>query len=627
MAKKKNRSSEGKQNKKTGANKKYSKAREVSYKRTVELTKDQKRALGVLESGYNVFLSGEAGTGKSFVLNEYIYRNKHKNIIVCAPTGIAAIHVGGATLHRVFKVPISVTRPGEYNAKPEDSVVKADVIVVDEISMCRCDIFEYVIRTIQWAEQIRQDKENVAAMNAGDMPKVIMPKQIIVVGDFFQLAPVVTPNDRDILKNYWDMHQFGEGFAFASPLWKELDFKNVVLKEIVRQKGSAEYIANLNKIRKGDAQGIPWFNANTGRIPLPNSIYLCGTNRAADYINEKESQALKGTPTIYKASTKGQVQASDKMTGDSLSLKVGMQVMTLVNNLEEGYQNGSLGKIVSLGKDSVEVKLNSGKYVTVKPYDWEILGYEMQEDKLERIVLGNFKQLPLKIAYAITIHKSQGQTYSSANVSPDCFAAGQLYVALSRVQNMEGMTLEHDIRYSALKTSLAVKTFYENLVEIEEEYEAEDVPDVIEPEILRLDGDACFYGLAESEEMLWDDLPEEGTAGVPNELSKAEVILENMSEAEAGNDFREYEEVYFVTPQKASAFDKVQSMTEEELTDACYMYQVIKEKPNAYAPWTEEEEALMLTELDNGMTVGEIAEKHCRTSGAIRSRLKKMRER
>lgn len=549
---------------------KHKRARVTSYRRNFSLTKDQKRAIGALESGENVFLSGEAGTGKSFVLNEYIYRNRDKDIIVCAPTGIAAINIGGSTLHRVFNVPIEVTRPGEYNAEPGDSIVKADIIIIDEISMCRYDIFEYVIRTLKRAEQIQQHKANMDAINEGRKPEMIAAKQIIVVGDFFQLAPVVTPNDRKLLAEYWDMNDYGDGFAFDSPLWKELNFKNIVLKEIVRQKGSVDYINNLNKIRKGDSSGIQWFNDNTGRIPIPNSIYLCATNRVADIINNREAAALEGEPTEYTASIKGKVQMSDKMTQDSLSLKVGMQVMTLINNVEEGYQNGSIGKIVSLGSDFVEVRLNTGKYVTVKPYDWEIYGYEVQEEKLEKIVLGNFKQLPLKIAYAITIHKSQGQTYSSANISPDCFAAGQLYVALSRVQTVEGISLEHDIRYNALKTSSEVKAFYENLIEDDEQYEIDDIPENIE----------------------------------------------DLSVNNQNIDF----------PKKSSIFEKVQNMSDEEAS-SCYMYRTIKDKPNAYSVWTDEEEKQMLEELDSGMKIADVAKKHQRTTGAIKSRLKKIRER
>ena len=444
---------------------KHKKAREIPYRRAAVLTQDQKRALQVLESGENVFLSGEAGTGKSFVLNEYIRSHKNKNMLVCAPTGIAAINVGGATLHRVFKVPVSVIRPGELNTKPDRSIQKADVIIIDEISMCRFDIFEYVVRTIRNAERMEQNKAEIQAMSEGRVPKLIKPKQIIVVGDFYQLAPVITPADREVLATYWDMDSFGDGFAFESPLWQEQNFRNVVLKEIVRQKGDKDFVMNLNRIRRGDVGGIRWFNENTGRIPIPDSIYLCGTNRAADTINEQESEGIPGEPTVYSAKTSGQVQMSDKMTKDTLELKVGMQVMTVVNDIEEGYQNGSIGKIVWLKKDSVGVELDTGKIVSVKPYDWEILGYEVQEDELEKIVLGNFKQIPLKVAYAITIHKSQGQTYTSANIAPDCFAVGQLYVALSRVQTIEGMTLEHDIRGRALKTSRYVQAFYENLRE------------------------------------------------------------------------------------------------------------------------------------------------------------------
>lgn len=558
------------------------KATEKTYYRSAELTEDQKRALSVLESGNNVFLSGEAGTGKSFVLNEFINKNKNKNIIVCAPTGIAAINIGGSTLHRVFNVPISVTRPGEYTAKPDNSLIKADVIIIDEISMCRFDIFEYVIRTIRKAEELRQNKENVAAMEKGEIAEVLAPKQLIVVGDFFQLAPVVTAGDREILATYWDLNKFTDGFAFQSDLWDELNFECVVLKEIIRQKGNVEYIENLNKIRRGDSTGIEWFNSNAKQEPIPNSIYLCGTNKAADEINQKEADKLEGKTIIYNSRVSGQVQASDKVTSDSLTLKVGMQVMTLVNNIEEGYQNGSLGKIVGLSSDSVDVKLNTGKVVNVKAYDWEIIGYEVQEDKLEKVVIGNFRQMPLKIAYAITIHKSQGQTYSSANVSPNCFASGQLYVALSRVQTIEGMSLEHNIPPSSLKTSHAVKFFYNNLKESETVFIPEDIQSYIDKRVSE---------------------------------NAHETVSEDVS------DF-----AHTAVSRKASVYEKVQEMSEEEV-NSCYMYKAIKEKPNAYAPWTDKEEEEMLVELKQGMKISEVAKKHCRTTGAIRSRLKKIQER
>lgn len=445
---------------------KHKVAIERRYEKPVELTLEQKKALDLLESGDNVFLSGEAGTGKSFVLNEFIRRAKNKNIMVCAPTGIAAINIGGTTLHRAFEIPIGPLKPGQYNSKPSEAIIKADIIIIDEISMCRFDTFEFVIKTIRNAEVICQNKKNIEALNNGENPELLKPKQIIVVGDFYQLPPVIMPKHKEILDVYWGAEITKEGFAFQADSWDELCFKNIILKEVVRQRGSKEFLTNLNLIRKGNASGIDWFNRNASKIPVEESIYLCPTNRQADSINREKSEALPGDAVIYRAEVIGEVQESDKVTHDELALKIGMQVMTLVNNHEEGYKNGSIGRVVALEDDLVKVELNTGVQVDVRVYDWEIYGYEIQDEKLVKVVLGNYKQIPLKIAYAITIHKSQGQTYSSANISPNCFAAGQLYVALSRVEKIEEMSLEYDIRPNALIVSNSVKQFYEGLIEV-----------------------------------------------------------------------------------------------------------------------------------------------------------------
>ena len=441
----------------------YRKATEITYTVPVELTKEQKEALSILESGENVFLSGEAGTGKSFVLNEFIRKSKNKNIIVCAPTGIAALNVGGSTLHRVFNIPVRALGPEEYNTKPSESLIKADIIVIDEISMCRFDIFEYVIKTIKRAEEIRQENENRKALQNGEGFRVLDPKQLIVVGDFYQLPPVIVTRDKEYLEKYWEFDGLSEGFAFQTRSWKTLNFRNAFLKEVVRQKDDIAYTKHLNMIRRGIPSAIGWFNENAAKTPMKDSIYLCGTNKTANKINDEKSAALSGAVYTYTAKTEGDVKENDKMTLDQLELKEGMQVMTLVNNIEEGYQNGSIGKIVSLKADSVGVQLNTGRYVEVRPYEWEIIGYEVQEDKLQRIVLGYFRQMPLKVAYAITIHKSQGQTYEKANILPDCFTVGQLYVALSRVQSINGLYLEHPISRFALRKSISVEKFYETI--------------------------------------------------------------------------------------------------------------------------------------------------------------------
>lgn len=559
----------------------HKKATERIHDHSIELTADQKRALAILESGKNVFLTGEAGTGKSFVLKEYMHRNRNKNIIVCAFTGIAAINVGGSTLHRVFKAPLGVIRPGEYNKNPADFIVKADIIIIDEISMCRIDLFEYVIRSIRAAENKKQTLENMEALEQDRLPRVLDPKQIIVVGDFYQLAPVIGKNDETTFYTFWNRDTICDGFAYASSLWYDLDFKNIILKEIVRQSGDPEYILNLNKIRNGDMNGIKWFNEHVSRDPLPGAIYLCGTNAKANRINEQKSQSLPTESRIYRASIRGTIGEGDKMTSDELALKVGMQVMTLVNDTNLQYQNGSIGKITALWDDHVDVKFNNGKQASVVYYDWEICGYEVHGDKIERVVLGNYSQLPLKIAYAITIHKSQGQTYSNVNISPECFAPGQLYVALSRAQTSKGMSFEHAILSGSLKTSYHVKRFYEELIEDDEIYELKDISEQ-DPEKVMIDPQ--------------DD--------------KADPISEFVEEDE----------------RRHPCYEKIMSKSDEEI-NSCYMYQAMKNNPSAYAQWSDEEDNQLLKELDANMNVSELSKIHQRTQGAIRSRIKKLKDR
>ncbi len=559
----------------------HKRATDKPYDHNYELKPDQKRALAVLETGKNVFLTGEAGTGKSFVLKEFMRRNRNKNILVCAFTGIAAINVGGSTIHRVFKAPLGVIKPGEFNSDPPELIVKADIIVIDEISMCRIDLFEYVVRTIRAAENKRQFFENQEAMENGRIPRVLDPKQLIVVGDFYQLAPVIGPKNETAFYTFWNRETICDGFAFASPLWYELEFKNIVLKEIVRQSGDTEYIQNLNKVRTGDASGISWFNEHISLTPLQDAIYLCGTNAEADSINEKKSRALSGEAKIYRARSSGMVGDGDKMTLDELSLKVGMQVMTLINETNRQYQNGSIGKIVALYDDHVDVRFDNGKIASVVYYDWEINGFEVQGEKIEKVVMGNFIQLPLKIAYAITIHKSQGQTYSRAKGSPKCFAPGQLYVALSRAESSKGMSFGHIIELKSLRTNLHVKRFYDDLIEDDETYELKEIDEPLKKQ---------FIPTKDAPELPWDE----------------------------GEDV----DVEIRHP----IFDKVMSMSEEE-ADSCYMYRAIRNNPSAYASWSDEEDNLLLKELDQKMNIGEMAKIHQRTRGAISSRIKKLKER
>lgn len=403
------------------------------------LKPSQQIAFNMMMSGRNVFLSGEAGTGKSFVLRHFLDHVTNSKVLVCAPTGIAAINVHGATIHRTFKAPIGpiLQEPREVS----DIVREAEIIIIDEISMCRCDLFDYVAKTIVKAENMQPNK-----------PK----KQLIVVGDFYQLPPVITDQDREVL-------EIAEGFAFQADMWGHFDFATVVLTEVVRQ-NDVDFVTNLNGVRKGDTSCLAWINANAAKKEN-EGIHLCATNKTAADINNRAMRSLKGRIKKYTAIEQGEVTESDRATAQELSLKVDTRVMMLINDKEDRFQNGSLGTIEELDRDFLVIRLDNGKTVNVERYTWEITKYEIVTDssgkkKLEQKIIGTFTQFPVKIAYAITIHKSQGQTYDSANLHPSCFAAGQLYVALSRVKSMKGLHLVAPIKDDYLITSQSVLDFY-----------------------------------------------------------------------------------------------------------------------------------------------------------------------
>lgn len=428
------------------------------------LNKGQKEALKVLKSGKNVFLSGEAGSGKSFVLKYFLEQVAHKNILVTAPTGIAAININGSTLHRVFKVPIEPIAPSKVPLKTIEAVRKADIIVIDEISMCRFDCFEYVAKSIKLAEQEEQATENEKAIQMGRNPIQLPPKQVIVVGDFFQLPPVITEKDRRILENYWgNIIAIGDGFAFQAPMWQEFGFVTVILEEQMRQQGNMDFVTNLNKIRRGDSSALNWFNDNASK-KAQKGISLCATNKRAEQINIEKSSKIKRKTCTYHAEITGNVLETDKATSDVLELKIGMQVMSLINDSENRYQNGTIGTIKKLGDTTVSVSFG-GEEIEIVPYGWEIVDYKIEKDgnenHVKKIVIGTFKQLPLKIAYAITIHKSQGQTYDSANLYPYSFMPGQLYVALSRLKSIDKLYLAAEIKPEYLITSTDVLKFYD----------------------------------------------------------------------------------------------------------------------------------------------------------------------
>lgn len=328
----------------------------------------QQIAFDCMEQGKNVFLTGDAGTGKSYVVNKFIEscKKKGKQIVICAPTGVAAINIGGVTIHRVFKLPI---RPLIETAKSIPLTLKdVDIFLIDEISMARIDVFEYVATVLFVLNNIRrqQGKKDV---------------QVILVGDFFQLPPVITDKDREVLEKYKYKDNLGKGFAFQSKYWDAFNFVCIQLNEVVRQ-DDIEFIQSLNAIRYGDYRGIRYFNEMSRTTEIKDAILICGTNKAVNQKNETEYNKIHSKEYVYEADIDGEVADSDKMVPDKLKLKVGCRVMTVINDYAGKYQNGTLATVTHLTDDKIFIETDAGESAVIEPYTWNINNYNA---KIQRI--------------------------------------------------------------------------------------------------------------------------------------------------------------------------------------------------------------------------------------------------
>lgn len=412
----------------------------------MSLNTDQLNGLYILKNGENAFITGDAGTGKSYLISEFIdwAEGEGKRVVVTAPTGIAAINIDGATLHRTFNIPLEPLVNGI--GKIPGDMRGIDILIIDEISMCRIDMFDYVARCILKINEWRTSRLN--------LPEV----QVVVIGDFFQLPPVIPPKDREVLEAYYP--RLNKGFAFQSDYWDILNFHNIILRESMRQKEDFDFVYNLNKLRVGDTSCLNYFHSESSTNSLSDAIMLCGTNKRVQEENEKGLSILDTPEYTYKLVQSGEVKPSDKSVDDVLKLKVGARVMTVINDPDNHYQNGSLGTVTDLTKMAVTVKLDNGHVVTLLKHTWEVKKYHIVNAKVEKEVIGKFSQIPLKLAYAITIHKSQGQTYDSVNIDPYCWDVGQLYVAISRVTKVSNMHLIQRIQVPWVKCSEEVKRFY-----------------------------------------------------------------------------------------------------------------------------------------------------------------------
>lgn len=417
------------------------------------LTREQTAVFEAIEGTRDhVFVTGRAGTGKSTLLN-HLNWNTQKQIVICAPTGVAALNVGGQTIHSLFRLPIGVI--ADHEIEQNDAVRKIlnalDTLVIDEISMVNADLMDAMDRALRQARQRRHEPFGGV--------------QVVLFGDPYQLAPV--PGDGDERAYFADTYD--SMWFFDAKVWRETDLRIFELGEVHRQH-DAEFKHMLNAVRHGmvTAEIAGVLNGIGARRPLPEhgAITLATTNGTVNRINATQLHRLPGTSKANEAEVAGDFGGRAFPADERLELKVGAQVMFLRNDTAIGpdgqrWVNGTIGTVTRLDRElRVEV---DGEEHEVEPATWEKYKYSWDpgRKKLERQIVAEFTQFPLRLAWAVTIHKSQGASYDTAivDLGQRVFSPGQTYVALSRLTSLDGLYLSRPLRPSDIIVDSAVERF------------------------------------------------------------------------------------------------------------------------------------------------------------------------
>ena len=422
----------------------------------IEINREFARALERIASGRgNLFITGKAGTGKSTLL-EYYRANAADTPVILAPTGVAALNVGGETVHRFFNFGIGVTpekvRGSRRRPRHPEVYKKLETLIIDEVSMLRADLLDCVDMFL------RKHGPNAGAPFGG--------VQMVFVGDLYQLPPVVTGGEREIFRSVYETPYFFSARALA-----ESDLEIIELSKVYRQE-DADFVALLNSVRNDSVSDADVAHLNARLDPAfepPDDVFcisLTTTNRNADRINAYRLASLPGRNSVSVAEISGDFGREHYPTATELAFKAGAQVMMLNNDAVGRWVNGSLGVIESVAAweaaQAVTIRLQDwDSAVEVEPYTWEVIRFAVQAGEITSESVGRFTQLPFRLAWAVTIHKSQGKTFDNVVIDLErgAFASGQTYVALSRCTAFEGIVLRRPVRRSSIRADWRIQRF------------------------------------------------------------------------------------------------------------------------------------------------------------------------